>query len=83
VDLGKHLLQNNPEQRLSIAFIGALSNLAKRNKLILSKHITLILDEIARISDNESLLICYLSNLLELTEAPYYWTEDQVQVSAL
>lgn len=80
VDLGKRLLQSNPEHRMCVAIICALTEMAKRNGLGLSEHITLILDEMGKVKDNEILLNCCLTNLLELAHLPHHWDANQVSV---
>ncbi|KAI6183873.1 Integrator complex subunit 7 [Aphelenchoides bicaudatus] len=78
MELGKQLLQSNTEHRFSVAIICALTEMAKRNGLGLCEHITLILDEIAKINDNEVLLTCCLKNLLDLVYLPHHWNSSQV-----
>ncbi|KAI6218349.1 Integrator complex subunit 7 [Aphelenchoides fujianensis] len=78
MELGRNLLRNNPSQRITVAVIGALTELAKRNGLALSEQIGLLLDGLEDLADNNTLLTCYVANLHELAEAPQHWTKEQV-----
>ncbi|KAI6172381.1 Integrator complex subunit 7 [Aphelenchoides besseyi] len=78
MELGRNLLQDNPSQQIAVAVVGALTELAKRNGLVLTEQIDLILDELERVQQNTTLLTCYIANLLELADAPQHWTLEQV-----
>jgi hypothetical protein len=83
MEVARHLLQNNPDQRIVITTISALTGLAKRNGLALGDQITLILDQIGRITNNEILIECCLENLLSLASLPHHWSPEQVTVGFL
>jgi hypothetical protein len=83
MDLGKQLLTNNSDPRICVAVICALTEMAKQNGLGLGEYITLILKEVEKIKRNETLMICCLTNLMELAQLPHHWNSDQVLVSYL
>jgi predicted DNA-binding ribbon-helix-helix protein len=81
MQLGRHLLRTYSGQNICVATINSLTALAKRNSLSLVDQITLILEEIGQIENNESFLVCCLTNLLDLAELmPHHWNSDQVMV---
>lgn len=83
MEVARHLLQNNPGHRIVITTIGALTDLVKRNGLALGDQITLILEQIERINNDETLVECCLDNLLSLASLPHHWSPEQVTVRSL
>ena len=83
MQLGRTLLRKNSDQRIAVAVVGALTQLAKRNGLAWSEQISLVLDEIDALGENMTLLRCYFANLLELSESPQNWSDAQVEASKL
>ncbi|CAD5213155.1 unnamed protein product [Bursaphelenchus okinawaensis] len=78
MELGRSLLHNNPDKKVSLVVLNALTELAVRNGLALNEQIDLLLSEMPNFIKGRRFTMSFMANLTRLAEYPQHWTTEQV-----